>query len=40
MSTVTTPATATDGKTSRVGKRPIELPKGVTATVSGQDPST
>lgn len=36
MSTVTTPATATDGKTSRVGKRPIELPKGVTATVSGR----
>jgi large subunit ribosomal protein L6 len=25
----------TTGKTSRVGKRPIELPKGVTATVSG-----
>jgi large subunit ribosomal protein L6 len=25
----------TAGKTSRVGKRPIELPKGVTATVSG-----
>ncbi len=26
----------TAGKTSRVGKRPIELPKGVTATVSGK----
>jgi large subunit ribosomal protein L6 len=26
----------TTGKTSRVGKRPIELPKGVTATVSGR----
>ena len=27
---------ATTGKTSRVGKRPIDVPKGVTATVSGQ----
>jgi large subunit ribosomal protein L6 len=27
---------ATAGKTSRVGKRPIDLPKGVTATVTGQ----
>jgi large subunit ribosomal protein L6 len=27
---------ATAGKTSRVGKRPIDLPKGVTARVSGQ----
>jgi large subunit ribosomal protein L6 len=26
----------TTGKTSRVGKRPIDLPKGVTATVSGK----
>jgi large subunit ribosomal protein L6 len=26
----------TAGKTSRVGKRPIDLPKGVTATVSGK----
>ena len=26
----------TTGKTSRVGKRPIELPKGVSATVSGK----
>lgn len=26
----------TTGKTSRVGKRPIELPKGVTATVNGR----
>ncbi len=26
----------TTGKTSRVGKRPIELPKGVTATVSAK----
>ena len=28
---------AATGKTSRVGKRPIELPKGVTATVSGKN---
>ena len=34
MSAETTAAAATEGKTSRVGKRPIELPKGVTATVS------
>jgi large subunit ribosomal protein L6 len=27
---------ASTSKTSRVGKRPIELPKGVTATVSGK----
>jgi len=33
MDTVTTTATV---KTSRVGKRPIELPKGVTATVNGR----
>jgi len=26
----------TAGKTSRIGKRPIELPKGVSATVSGK----
>jgi large subunit ribosomal protein L6 len=36
MSTETTAAPATEGKTSRVGKRPIELPKGVTATVSAK----
>ena len=30
------PTTANAPKTSRVGKRPIELPKGVTATVKGQ----
>ncbi len=29
--------TTTAGKTSRIGKRPIELPKGVTATVSGKN---
>jgi large subunit ribosomal protein L6 len=28
---------ATTSKTSRVGKRPIDLPKGVTATVSGRN---
>lgn len=28
---------ATTSKTSRVGKRPIELPKGVTATVTGKN---
>jgi large subunit ribosomal protein L6 len=28
--------TATTSKTSRIGKRPIEVPKGVTATVSGR----
>ena len=28
--------TSTTGKTSRVGKRPIDLPKGVSASVSGQ----
>jgi large subunit ribosomal protein L6 len=27
----------TTGKTSRIGKRPIELPKGVSATVSGRN---
>ncbi len=27
----------TAGKTSRIGKRPIELPKGVSATVSGRN---
>ena len=32
MDTVTTA-----GKTSRIGKRPIELPKGVSATVSGKN---
>ncbi len=31
-----TPAVAT-GKTTRVGKRPIDLPKNVTATVSGRN---
>src|SRR6185437_11804418 len=31
-----TPAAATS-KTSRVGKRPIDLPKGVTATVNGKN---
>lgn len=36
MSTETTAAPATEGKTSRVGKRPIELPKGVTATVGAK----
>ena len=28
--------TAVISKTSRVGKRPIEIPKGVTATVNGR----
>jgi large subunit ribosomal protein L6 len=30
-------ATTTGAKTSRVGKRPIELPKGVSATVNGRN---
>ena len=30
------PAIASTSKTSRVGKRPIDLPKGVTATISGR----
>jgi large subunit ribosomal protein L6 len=29
--------TTTTGKTSRIGKRPIDLPKGVSATVSGRN---
>ena len=29
--------TTTTGKTSRIGKRPIDLPKGVSATVSGKN---
>ena len=36
MEPVTTSASANDSKTSRVGKRPIDLPKGVTANVSGR----
>jgi large subunit ribosomal protein L6 len=32
-----TMTTATTSKTSRIGKRPIELPKGVSATVSGKN---
>jgi large subunit ribosomal protein L6 len=36
MDPVTTTNSASSPKTSRVGKRPIEIPKGVTASVSGR----
>jgi large subunit ribosomal protein L6 len=36
MDSVTTTSPASTSKTSRVGKRPIEIPKGVTANVSGR----
>jgi large subunit ribosomal protein L6 len=36
MDPVTTHSSASTSKTSRVGKRPIEIPKGVTANVSGR----
>lgn len=36
MDSATTTSTASTSKTSRVGKRPIDLPKGVTANISGR----
>jgi large subunit ribosomal protein L6 len=36
MDSATTTSTASTPKTSRVGKRPIDLPKGVTANISGR----
>lgn len=36
MESVTSTSSADVSKTSRVGKRPIDLPKGVTANVSGR----
>ena len=37
METATTTATPLASKTSRVGKRPVELPKGVTVTISARN---
>lgn len=36
MDSATTTSPASTSKTSRVGKRPIELPKGVTANINGR----
>jgi large subunit ribosomal protein L6 len=33
---MTTPAATQASRTSRIGKRPIDLPKGVTATIAGR----
>ena len=36
METATTTASPLASKTSRVGKRPVELPKGVTVTINAR----